>query len=695
MSLSLGSTTIGSLYLGSTKVGAAYLGNVKVWEAGVPAKTLRFQFANTSFNPITETYSANGLTCWRWTKVADGVYDFHCDFDYWTLNPNNTFTPSANTILNDVRTANYPYPFNNYEAGAWIDIIDSNLTGVYSITKVFHPMRKVIRNVVLKNTDDLTDCYNWGNSGGMSILASLSTGSLANSTNFTNFLAGVSASRDFTTVEFGDFGAVSLSSLFSNLKYLTSVTLGDTSHVTSMSSMFSGCAALPSVSIDATSATNVNSMFKGCRNLTSATVTNTSSATNMSNMFSGCTSLTTAPTLSTSIATNMSSMFSGCTSLTSVPQYNTSSVTDMSNMFRDCTSLTSVPQYNTSSVTDMNHMFSGCTSLTSVPQYDTSSVTNMYYMFGGCASLTSVPQYDTSSVTSLSSMFYGCSSLTTAPTLSTSSATNMSNMFKGCTALTSVPLYNTSSATNVASMFESCVNVASGALALYNQMSTQATPPQSHSNAFKNCGSNTVTGQSDLEQIPFEWGGTLYPTNISIGSSWTLTKVSGNYVGWSLNTSNIDFSSLVSMGVNSNGTISQFEGISMNRSRVIPYGSLDTSSSVALYYWPVFYQKPSVNSAPTWILSQPTYHGYLPPGQGTDDMTGTLNYVVNGTHSVSTGTYNSGATVYFGFIVTNTSTMSSDILTNVGYLYSQYLNSSPDLYTPSATVNPQSAIIGV
>ena len=613
MSLSLGNTTIGSLYLGSTKVGAAYLGNVKVWEAGVPAKTLRFKFANTSFNPITETYSANGLTCWRWTKVADGVYDFHCDLDYWTLN--NTFTTSASTILNDVRTANYTYPFNNYEAGAWIDIIDSNLTGVYSITKVFHPMRKVIRNVVLKNTDDLTDCYNWGNSGGVSILASLKTGSLANSTNFTNFLAGASQSTAFTTVELGDFGAVSLSSLFSGLKYLTSVTLGDTSHVTSMNSMFSGCAALRSVStIDATSATNVNSMFNNCSHLTSVSI-DAPSATNVSRMFIGCTNLTSANVTNTSSATNMSYMFSGCTSLATAPSLSTSGATDMNHMFNGCTSLTSVPQYNTSSVIYMNHMFFGCSSLTTAPTLSTSSVTSMYNMFNGCTSLTSVPQYDTSSVTTLSNMFYGCSSLASAPSLSTSGVTDLSGMFSNCTALTSVPLYNTSSATNVASMFESCVNVASGALALYNQMSTQTTPPQSHSNAFRNCGSSTVTGQSDLEQIPFEWGGTLYPTNISIGSSWTLIKVSGYYVGWSLNTSNIDFGSLVSMGVKSNGSISQFEGISMNRSRVISYGSLDTSSSVALYFWPVFYQKPSANSAPTWILSQPTYHGYLPSGR--------------------------------------------------------------------------------
>ena len=40
MSLSLGNTTIGSLYLGSTKVGEAYLGNVKVYESSITAGTL-------------------------------------------------------------------------------------------------------------------------------------------------------------------------------------------------------------------------------------------------------------------------------------------------------------------------------------------------------------------------------------------------------------------------------------------------------------------------------------------------------------------------------------------------------------------------------------------------------------------------------------------------------------------------------
>lgn len=55
MSLSLGNTTIGSLYLGSTKVGAAYLGSTKVYESAVqlPPYTLRYQFHTSGFDPTT------------------------------------------------------------------------------------------------------------------------------------------------------------------------------------------------------------------------------------------------------------------------------------------------------------------------------------------------------------------------------------------------------------------------------------------------------------------------------------------------------------------------------------------------------------------------------------------------------------------------------------------------------------------
>ena len=78
-------------------------------------------------------------------------------------------------------------------------------------------------------------------------------------------------------------------------------------------------------------------------------------------------------------------------------------------------------------------------------------------------------------------------------------------MFSNCNALKRIPLFDTSSVTNMQIMFTGCVNVESGALALYQQASTQTNPPASHNMTFYNCGSNTVTGAAELAQIPNDW----------------------------------------------------------------------------------------------------------------------------------------------------------------------------------------------
>ena len=160
---------------------------------------------------------------------------------------------------------------------------------------------------------------------------------------------------------------------------------------------------------------------------------------------------------------------------------------------------------NTTGITNMGDMFYDCTSLKSVPLFNTSSVTNMDGMFFNCNSLTSVPLFDTSSVTDMGSMFLICTSLTSVPLFDTSSVTNMYSMFRNCTSLTSVPLFDTSSVTGMNLMFENCTNVQSGALALYQQASTQANPPSKHTGTFKNCGSDTTTGAAELAQIPEDW----------------------------------------------------------------------------------------------------------------------------------------------------------------------------------------------
>lgn len=110
--------------------------------------------------------------------------------------------------------------------------------------------------------------------------------------------------------------------------------------------------------------------------------------------------------------------------------------------------------------------------------------------------------------TGFANMFGSCIHLTSVPLFDTSSATDMSQMFDSCYALTAIPLFDTSSVTNMSSMYSACRAVQSGALALYQQASTQSNPPTNYTNCFKNCGEDTVTGAAELAQIPESWGGT-------------------------------------------------------------------------------------------------------------------------------------------------------------------------------------------
>lgn len=139
---------------------------------------------------------------------------------------------------------------------------------------------------------------------------------------------------------------------------------------------------------------------------------------------------------------------------------------------------------------------------------DHTQAVNLQGVFSNCSSLTTVSLFDTSGTANMSMLFSGCSSLTTVPLFDTSSATDMSNMLYNCSSLTSIPLFDTSSAANMRAMCYGCTNVQSGALALYQQASTQATPPTDYEDCFIDCGSNTVTGAAELAQIPSSWGGT-------------------------------------------------------------------------------------------------------------------------------------------------------------------------------------------
>ena len=202
--------------------------------------------------------------------------------------------------------------------------------------------------------------------------------------------------------------------------------------------------------------TNMEELFSGCRSLKSIPAMNTQNVTNMNLMFFQCEKLSSVPALDTSNVTNMNQMFNNCRSLSSVPALDTSNVTEMTGMFTECKKLSSVPVLNTSNVTNMGLMFAGCESLTTVPLLNTSNVTEMGGMFSGCHSLVEIPTLDTSKGKFLAAMFAGCSSLKQIPLLNTKSCTNINGMFEGCTSLETVPILDASNVGDISKIFKDC-----------------------------------------------------------------------------------------------------------------------------------------------------------------------------------------------------------------------------------------------
>ena len=208
--------------------------------------------------------------------------------------------------------------------------------------------------------------------------------------------------------------------------------------------------------------TNMAHMFSGCSGLISLDLSNfdTSNVTNMVGMFTNCSGLTEldVSNFDTGNVTSMSYMFYDCSGLTflDLSNFDTSNVTSMSHMFQGCDGLTSldISSFGTSNVTYMGSMFNGCSGLTSLnlSNFNTSNVTDMKYMFYGCNGLTSLDLsgWDTSKVTDTNCMFYGCSGLTSldlSGLVISDVIANMYGMFNGCTSLKTIRMVGCSEGT--------------------------------------------------------------------------------------------------------------------------------------------------------------------------------------------------------------------------------------------------------
>lgn len=259
---------------------------------------------------------------------------------------------------------------------------------------------------------------------------------------------------------------------------------------------------------NATGVSRTSYMFNRCWYLERVALFDLSTVQHVYAMFEGCESIQSIPAFDLTGKVSMQDMFDGCSSLTEINIVNTSTITDMYDAFRGCSSLQELPYMDTSNVTDMHGMCASCTSLTEVPLLDTSKVTDMSSIFFYCSSLTEIPLFDTSNVENMHWSFAD-SGLIYIPLLDTSKVTDMSGAFMHNMSLRQVPLLNTSSVVDISSAFLGDRNVESGALALYNQASSQQNPPSNYSACFGNCGDYTQTGREELAQIPTSWGGTM------------------------------------------------------------------------------------------------------------------------------------------------------------------------------------------
>ena len=157
-------------------------------------------------------------------------------------------------------------------------------------------------------------------------------------------------------------------------------------------------------------------------NITGLNYLNTSEVTFMNSMFSGCSALTSLDlsSFNTAQVTSMTYMFLGCSNLESldISGFNTGNVTTMLGMFANCKKLASLDlsNFNTANVTNMYAMFINCNKLATLDlmSFNTSKVTDTELMFGGCSSLTTIyvdDSWTTAAVTASNNMFQACTKL--------------------------------------------------------------------------------------------------------------------------------------------------------------------------------------------------------------------------------------------------------------------------------------------
>ena len=194
---------------------------------------------------------------------------------------------------------------------------------------------------------------------------------------------------------------------------------------------------------------------------------------------------------------------------------NLTGVYDINQLASYCPWFHYCAEIDTHHVMYFDNLFTYDINLTRVPNFDLSNARMFGTVFNNCLKLVDVPKLNIQDVyyplgpteTNYVSLFNNCKSLTQVPNLDYSNATSAWSMFEGCTGLTKINHIHLPNVGACGHLFKDCVNVESGALKLYQELSTLGMEINDYYDCFKNCGINTPTGLAELQQIPQSWGG--------------------------------------------------------------------------------------------------------------------------------------------------------------------------------------------
>ena len=196
-----------------------------------------------------------------------------------------------------------------------------------------------------------------------------------------------------------------LNSIFQGCQELEYLDLSNCStiNIKNMAFMFNGCSKLKKIiglnKLITNKVRDMKAMFCKCKELEYLDISNfnTSNVTDVSGMFSGCNKLKEINGINNFSLNNviyMKGLFQACHNIEylSLSNFNTYNVIDMSFMFNDCYKLKEIKGINkfyTGKVRDMKGMFRKCKELEylDLSNFKTSNVTNMEFMFYECDKL--------------------------------------------------------------------------------------------------------------------------------------------------------------------------------------------------------------------------------------------------------------------------------------------------------------------